>query len=527
MSDARTGQSPVTRTLGLTGVTVNAMALIAPGAFLWITYQLQAAATAPDGSSVASDIWAGIVLALALAFLTAISYAELARLYPEAGFGSCYYFAERAFLDREEREHHKWARLAKIVTGWAAHLFYWVYPGVMVAMMATLLGYMYTQVTGGTLSNTALTIIAVIFAGVTGYIAFRGVSGSTMTAFMINVIQLITLVGFSAVAIAYRLLNPQHASQWAFSGGWDVIRPHSLQGVLIQSTLAILILVGFESCTAFAAEAKNPKRDIPRAVIISLVIQGLFAYLFEYFAASYMVNEKLAGTVAGAGGTTTAVTGMAAAAASSAPMGDMAILIGNSMLGGISFGLMISIAVTVALAILGTTLSCLNTAVRVTYAMAQDEEMPEVLNLLHGRFATPHRAVWVLVGVSCVIAAVGVRSVVGLTGIALASNLGTFVLYGLTCLWTIVAFSHRAEFRMLKHGVVPVLGLLANLAMLGAIVYLYIIGNSDSQSEAYICFAISGAWALVSGFYVIVKSRQTGRGIIAAPRAARGELSRS
>lgn len=526
MNQGPTSPSPVSRTLGLTGVTVNAMALIAPGAFLWITYQLQAAATAPDGSSVASDIWAGIVFALVLAFLTALSYAELARLYPEAGFGSCYYFAERAFLDKEDREHHKWARLAKIVTGWAAHLFYWVYPGVMVAMMATLIGYMYTQFTGGTLSNTALTIIAVLFAVVTGYIAYRGITGSTVTAFLINVIQLITLISFSAAAIAYRMVNPQHAAQWVFSGGWDVVRPHSLQGVLIQGTLAILILVGFESCTALAAEAKNPKRDIPRAVIISLVIQGLFAYLFEYFAASYMVNEKLVGTVTN-GNTTSTVTGMAAAAASSAPMGDMVILIGNTVLGGIGFGLMISIAVTVALAILGTTLSCLNTAVRVTYAMAQDEEMPEILNLLHGRFATPHRAVWVLVVVSSLIGAVGVQSVVGLTGIALASNLGTFVLYGLTCLWTVIAFSHRREFSFLKHGAIPVLGLIANLAMLLAIVYLYIIGNTDAKNEAYICFAISGAWALVSAIYVIVKSRRTGRSIISAPQATGGQVSRS
>jgi APA family basic amino acid/polyamine antiporter len=50
--------------LGLLGATMNAMALIALGAFLWITYQLQAAATAPNGASVASDIWAGIVVAL-------------------------------------------------------------------------------------------------------------------------------------------------------------------------------------------------------------------------------------------------------------------------------------------------------------------------------------------------------------------------------------------------------------------------------------------------------------------------------
>ena len=80
-------------TLGLFGATANAMALIAPGAFLWITYQLQAAATSPSGASVASDIWSGIVVALALCFLTAISYSELAKIYPEAGFASVTYFA--------------------------------------------------------------------------------------------------------------------------------------------------------------------------------------------------------------------------------------------------------------------------------------------------------------------------------------------------------------------------------------------------------------------------------------------------
>ena len=201
-----------TPTLGLTGATMNAMALIAPGAFLWTTYQLQAAATAPDGSSVAADIWAGLAFALILAFLTAFSYGELARVYPEAGFGSAYYFAEKTFLDRENKAHHKFARIAKLVTGWAAHLFYWVYPGVMVAFGATLLGYIYQQFTGGTLSNTTLTIIACLFAVVTGYIAVRGITGSTMTAIIINVIQLVTLVVFSILAIGYRLKNPEGAT---------------------------------------------------------------------------------------------------------------------------------------------------------------------------------------------------------------------------------------------------------------------------------------------------------------------------
>jgi amino acid transporter len=513
---AETNTSTVKPTLGLTGVTMNAMALIAPGAFLWTTFQLQAAASAPDGTSVSGDIWTGIVFALILAFLTALAYAELARLYPEAGFGSCYYFAEKAFIDREDTRHHRWARLAKLVTGWAAHLFYWVYPGCMVAFMATLIGYIWQQFTGDTLSTTSLTIIAAVFAVLTGYIAMRGVSGSTMTSIVINVVQLTSLVVFSALAIYYRLRNPAGATDWAFPSGMNIVMPHSLQGVLIQSTIAILILVGFESCTAFAAETHNPKKNIPRAVILSLIVQGLLAYLFEYFAAGYMVSEKLTGTDASGA----AVTGMAAAAASSAPIGDMAILVGNSVLGGVGFGLMITIAFTVAMALLGTTLSCLNTAVRVTYAMAQDREMPELLSAMHGRFATPHRAVWVLVAVSIVIAAIGVQSVVGLTGITLASNFGTFVLYALTCVWTMIAFAGRKEFSFIKHGVVPALGLLANLAMLVAILYLYVIGNSDAVTEAEICVGIAGGWAAVSIVYVLVDSMRSGRAVIARPGRA-------
>ncbi|MEW5801555.1 MAG: amino acid permease [bacterium] len=493
-------------TLGLLGATVNAMALIAPGAFLWITYQLQAAATAPNGASVASDIWAGIVLALIVAFLTALSYAQLAKIYPEAGFASCCYFAEKAFKDRKGIKHStpmSQSRLAKLLTAWSAHLFYWVYPGVMVAFMATLIGYIYTQLTGATLSPMELTVIGVAFAFVAGYIAFRGVSGSTKTALLINVIQLVTLVIFSALAIYYRVTNPQVATQWTFAGSWDIIRPHSFQGVLIQSTLAILILVGFESCTALAAETRNPEKTIPKAIILSLIIQGVFAYLLQYFAAGCMLSEKLTAVADGK-----IVTGMAAAAASSAPIGDLAKLIGDHVLHGVGFGLMITMAITVAIAIVGTTLSCMNTAMRVTCGMAESGELPEMLSFLHGKFSTPHIALWALVGVSSLIAAIGVRSVVGLTGITLASNFGTFILYGLTCVWTIVAFKGRKEFNFIKHGIIPTLGIIANVLMVVSILYLYSIGNADAVAEAKICFIIAGIWAAVSLLYVALTSVQ-------------------
>ena len=502
-------------TLGLTGVTVNAMALIAPGAFLWLTYQLQAAQTVPGGTeSTALDMWPGIVFALILAFLTALSYAELARKYPEAGSGSSYYFAEKAFVDKAEVRHHRWARLAKLVTGWAAHLFYWVYPGVMVAFMAILISYL-GGLFGLDIGVVPEMVICVAFAVVVGYIAYRGVNGSTMTALIINIIQLVALVFFSVLAIVYRIANPDQAT-FVFPSAPSVVLPHDLMSVLFQSTIAILILVGFESTTAFAAEAKNPGRDIPRAALLALIIQGLFAYLFEYFAANFAISDKLVYTTADG----TVLTGFDAAAASSAPIGDMILLIGNSLLGGIGFGLTITIALTVALAILGTTLSAMNTGVRITYAMAQDAEMPEPLGLLHGSYATPHTAVWAMVVVSAVVGIVGVVSVVTLTGITLASNFGTFVLYALTCLWTVIAFQGRAEGSMLKHVIIPVLGLLANLAMLVTILGMGFLGGGTSQQESLIAMGIAAFWAIVSVIYVLFSSRRSGRSLFGTPSSS-------
>ena len=69
-------------TLGLTGLTVNAMALIAPGAFLWLMFQMQSLYGAPMAGCA---MWFGILAALLLCFATAISYAELSKLFPGAG----------------------------------------------------------------------------------------------------------------------------------------------------------------------------------------------------------------------------------------------------------------------------------------------------------------------------------------------------------------------------------------------------------------------------------------------------------
>ncbi|HLY22994.1 MAG TPA: APC family permease [bacterium] len=491
------------KSLTLTGVTVNAMALIAPGAFLWITYQLQAAQVDAAGASTAMDIWPGLALALVLAFLTAISYSMLSELYPNAGTGSSYYFAEKAFLDKEESALHRWARLAKYTVGWISHLYYWVYPGVMVAMMATMIVYI-LGLFNIALPPTAQVAVAVAFSFATAYVAYRGITGSTVASLLINAIQIAALVLLSVLALSYRFGGP-HVT-FVHPHLANVALPHNLSHVLFQSTIAILLLVGFESATALTAEAIHPS-FVSRGVILSLIIQGLAAYLFEYFAAGAWMNTAY--VLKDAKGKL--LSGYDAAGFSQAPIGDMVRSLGDTMLGGIGFPLLLVIALTVAIAVFGTTLACMNTGVRLTYAMGRDEEVPAILGLLHGRYATPHFGVWLMAIVSAVIGGFGVLSVVNLTAVTFLSNIGTFLLYGLTNFVAFVAFRRAPKAHTVKHVLVPILGVIANIGMLLAVIYLGFLGGGDTRTAALISIVAAAAWLVAGGAFFAANTRTRSR----------------
>lgn len=541
-------------TLGLTGVTVNAMALIAPGAFLWITFVIQAGYVFPSGLAM----WAGIVFALLLAYATALSYSELSKLFP--GAGSSYLFAEQAFLNHSR--HFRFSRIAKFVIGWSSHLYYWVYPGVMVATMGVMVGYIIgnlapTTFNPGIPGPVFMALIAVAFSYFVSWIAYRGVSGSTNVNLAINIIQIVALLFFSALAISYRIGHPEGATGLALDGtrkilhysltgdspshpsALSVVIPHGVSWTMLQATVAILLLVGFESVTSLGEEARNPKRDIPRAVLLSITIQCLFMYLIEYFAANYFLNSAYS---------------LNDAKGSAAPIGDMMTIVGNAMLGGHGQAFMLIEAFTVFLALIGTTLACINTGARVTYAMGRDEEVPEHFGLLHGSNLTPHRAIWTLATISAVLGAfaallffgggsapddktiatlphniwyslgIGSNATLsslpnGLLLVTLLSNFGTFVLYGLTNIICIVAFREHHEFHGFKHMVVPVFGAVANFACLA----FYIIGPLEglgSAKEPLLAVAFSVIWGVYGAVYFTRNSRRKGRETVLMERPA-------
>jgi APA family basic amino acid/polyamine antiporter len=161
------------------------------------------------------------------------------------------------------------------------------------------------------------------------------------------------------------------------------------------------------------------------------------------------------------------------------------------------------VAATVLLALVGTTLACMNTAVRVSWAMAKDKELPSVLGLLHGRFATPYGGLAVLTVLSAAIGIYGVHTVDNLTQITLASNTGTFLVYGMTCLVAVVAFASRHDRHVVKHLVLPGLGLLMNVAELLGVVYLSIAAGGSSASDALKAIIVVVLWSALGLAWVL------------------------
>ena len=184
------------------------------------------------------------------------------------------------------------------------------------------------------------------------------------------------------------------------------------------------------------------------------------------------------------------------------------------MLGGTGFTLVLIMAATVVLALVGTTLACLNTGVRITYAMGKDKEMPTLLGILHGRYDTPHYGIWILVLVSAAFGAYGVLNIDNLTQITLASNTGTFLLYGLTNLIALWAFSHRPDASLVKHRVVPLLGFLANMLMLGAIVWLGISSGGSTATDALVAITIVVVWLVAGAAWFVMNTRKEGHPVL-------------
>ena len=145
----------------------------------------------------------------------------------------------------------------------------------------------------------------------------------------------------------------------------------NVRGMGLAVVACIFSLVGFEAATTMGAEAKNPRRNLPRAVIASLLITGLFMVFMAYVEV---------------GGTSNYGSGW-----TSAPLNYLAVAYNVSW-----FRIPVSIGAMVSF--FSLTLSCLNAGSRIMYPMARHGIFSGHLGRAHATNRTPHVAVTLYIG---------------------------------------------------------------------------------------------------------------------------------
>jgi amino acid transporter len=144
----------------------------------------------------------------------------------------------------------------------------------------------------------------------------------------------------------------------------------NVRGMGLAVVACIFSLVGFEAATTMGAEAKNPRRNLPRAVIASLLITGAFMVFMAYVEVSGTSNYGSAWT--------------------SAPLNYLAVAYNVSW-----FRIPVSIGAMVSF--FSLSLSCLNAGSRIMYPMARHGIFSGHLGKAHATNRTPHVAVTVYI----------------------------------------------------------------------------------------------------------------------------------
>jgi amino acid transporter len=330
--------------------------------------------------------------------------------------------------------------------GW---LVAWVYtlagPVVPAALFAAFgffgAGFI-TELTG--FSHEWLWLILTIACGVLVWaLTYYGIKLSTRVGVILGVIEIGIFLVVSALLIA-RAPTPVNAAVFIPADG-NIIP--ALQGMVF----CILAFVGFEGAAPLGEEAREPRRTIPRAVVLSCVLIGLF-YIFCYYAATVFFGpENMQANFIGAN--------------EGNPWGSMA----DKVLPGIG-SLLVTFAIvnsSIANANAGA-----NASTRVIFSLGRSRLLPGALSAVHPVHRTPVNAVHVQ-GIFGIVLGVGLSLLFNAEAaggplttyffIGYMLGLSFAAMYITVNVATIGYFlgEGRADFNPLKHVVVPVLGIVA------------------------------------------------------------------
>jgi amino acid transporter len=251
--------------------------------------------------------------------------------------------------------------------------------------------------TAGQIALFALCSIAVVWATIMG-IRLSTRMGLVLEVASITAIVVVLVITMFDVGFAF------DTSQFTLDGS-------SFDGVTVGIVLAILGFVGFESAASLGAEAADPHRAIPRAILYSAAGAGLL-----YIVSAYVQVKGL-----GAG-----------LADSATPLNDMAE---NAGVGGIAW----VIDLGVSASFFACAAASVNAASRIIYAMGREGVMAGAVGATHSKHQTPYVAIGLLAPLMFLVPAVMVMN--GTSTVATFAYLGTIGTFGFMVSYALVSIA--------------------------------------------------------------------------------------
>jgi basic amino acid/polyamine antiporter, APA family len=316
--------------------------------------------TGPAIGLAGSAVILAFILNAIITLFTAMAYAELGSAIPEAGGG---YLWIREGLPRPNA----------FISGWMA----WFAHIIAGSLYAVGFGAFLYQLLGpnvaGILSDQPLfgvipfdKLIAVASIAAFSYINIKGASETGKTGTIVTIVQLGAILCLIAAGSWTMYNNPSPTTNFA-----DFM-PTGIGGLVAAMGLTFIAFEGYEIIVQTGEEVKNPKRNIPRAIFISLAIVVILYCLVAFVSIGAISPEGIAAwRFIGEGGE----LGIMKAAEIFLPYGALIVLVGGM--------------VSTLAALNATTFS----SARVAFAMGRHYNLPHKLSSIHPVNRTPHIAI--------------------------------------------------------------------------------------------------------------------------------------
>lgn len=419
---ADTGGSPRLRrgAVGFPGVLFQSITFMAPA--------IATALSIPAGiafSGGAAPL--AVIFALVACLIAANSIGELSRHLPSAG--SFYTFVSHGIHPQ-----------AGFLVAWGFLL------GVIVGgpFLALQMGFVVANTTNaewGWSTDTwwIWTVLVCLLVFALGY---RGITASTRAGVLLGAFEILVFVAISLTLIVQaggdntlEVFGTKYANNPDFDG---------FSGVIAGSVFTILAFIGFEQAAPIAEEAHEPRRTIPRAVILACLLIGGFYILNTYASAVSFGPDKMTGFVS---------------AGDSNPWQNV---LGRDAWGWLGFFLVFLALIN---SLIANQNAANNSSTRTMFAMGRIRLLPQGFERLNP-FGSPLWALLAQLVVSLAVALYLGFHYDPYTGFLLSATIlvdifaSMYILLNIACLLYFLRF-RRDEFNIVRHGILPILGALA------------------------------------------------------------------